>query len=110
LSSTLGPTMAPNQPRPLMAQQYYYQYAQLPVFQWRTYDRNTLTFSAHPIIPPERLYPSYLYADDRFKSNDLPPPIVDDRPTEPPAGEPAFDDMEGELPRIGYHFHPLTAS
>lgn len=105
MNSTLGPTMAPNQPRPQMAQQYYYhhQYAQLPVFQWRTFDLNTLTFSTHPIIPPERLYPSYSYADDRFKSNDLPPPVIDDNPNEPLAGEDIFDDMEGELLKLRYH-------
>lgn len=84
-----------------MAQQYYsYQYAQLPVFQWRTYDRNTLTFSAHPIIPPERLYPSYIYADDHYQSDHPPPPppVFDDRPAVPSAVDPFYDDMEGELP------------
>ena len=93
-----------------MAQPYYYQhqYAQLPVFQWRTYDLNTLTFSAHPIIPPERIYPSYSYADDRFKTNDLPPPIIDDQPHDPPAGEPFPDDMEGKSLPIYYYTLTLT--
>lgn len=92
-----------------MAQQYYsYQYAQLPVFQWRTFDRNTLTFSTHPIIPPERIYPSYLYADDRYQSNDPPPPpppVIDDRHITPPGEDPFNDDMEGEItmPRLSLY-------
>ncbi|KIV96712.1 hypothetical protein PV10_00539 [Exophiala mesophila] len=54
-------------PNPLMAHQYFYQYAQLPVYQWRTYDRATLQYFPHSITPPTTYYPIYPYADNPYK-------------------------------------------
>ncbi len=70
-----------------MARPVHYQFAQLPVFQWRTYDRNTLTFSAHPIIPPERFYLGNPYADDYYKTDQPAPPVFDNMSELPPQGE-----------------------
>ncbi len=81
-----------------MARPNQYQYAQLPVFQWRTFDRDTLTFSSHPIIPSERIFADHPFADDPFKNVDPQPqsPAADEKPA-PGSPEPAAPDMEGNV-------------
>ena len=68
-----------------MAHQPYYpfQYAQLPTYGYQTFDRNAISFSFHPIIPPERLYPSNPFADDQMKNEDAPPSPSEDN-ADPP--------------------------
>jgi len=74
-----------------------YQYAQLPVFQWRTYDLTTLTFSPHPIIPLERHYSNNPFADDHLKNDAPPPPVIDDIPVDSISLDHHSEDMEGRL-------------
>ena len=66
-------------------------YAQLPVFKYQTFDRETLKFSEHPIIPPS---PKQMrYADDDADPGE--PPKNDDAPSDPPAdAEPADSTIE----------------
>jgi hypothetical protein len=73
--------------------QYHYQYAQLPTYHWQTYDRNAVSFSFHPIIPPEHLYPNDPFAD-QMKPDDAPPPASQDIP-EPKDDTPL--EADGEL-------------
>lgn len=73
--------------------QYPFQYAQLPTYQWRTFDREAISFSFHPIIPPERMPPDNPFAD-QMKSDDCPPPS-EDTPEPPPGDAPASN--EGKL-------------
>jgi len=47
-----------------------FRYAQLPVFKYRTFDIETLTYTDHPIIPPERINFSDHDTDDVFKNDD----------------------------------------
>lgn len=79
-------------PNPLMAHQYYYQYAQLPLYQWRTYDRATLQYSPHSIIPPAAYYPIYPYADDPYQPIHPQYHIHNDRPN---TGYGIYRGMEG---------------
>ena len=72
---------------------YPFQYAQLPTYGYQTFDRNSVSFSFHPIIPPERLYPSNPFADDQMKNDDGPPPPGDS--AEPPGNGSA--DADGKL-------------
>ena len=75
-------------------QPYYpYQYAQLPTYGYQTFDRNAVSFSFHPIIPPERIYPSNPFADDQIKSDDASPYPSEDNPD--PSGD-APEDMDGK--------------
>jgi hypothetical protein len=73
-----------------MAQPFHYpfQYAQLPTYGYQTFDRNAVSFSFHPIIPPDRIYPSNPFADDQMKPDDEPPPSEESpepRPEDAPA-------------------------
>jgi hypothetical protein len=56
-------------------------YAQLPVFKYQTFDRDSLTFCEHPIIPPSprkmRYFGEGADADE--------PPKNDEAPVDPPA-------------------------
>ena len=57
-----------------MAPHPSYLYAQLPVFKYQTFDRETLTFMDHPIPPPPPRQMRYAddddYADDDHKSTE----------------------------------------
>ena len=79
-----------------MAHQPYYpfQYAQLPTYGYQTFDLNAVSFSFHPIIPPERLYPSNQFADDQMKDDDASPPGDN---TDPPGDTPEGADGQSKL-------------
>jgi hypothetical protein len=68
-----------------MAQPFHYpfQYAQLPTYGYQTFDPSAVSFSFHPIIPPERLYPSNRFADDQMKPDEAPPPLAEENPESP---------------------------
>lgn len=64
-------------------------YAQLPVFKYQTYDRESLTFSEHPIIPPSprkrREFCEDADADEQPKNDDAPVHLpADHEPSDPP--------------------------
>ena len=44
-----------------------FKYAELPVFKYQTFDPTSVTFTDHPIIPPEIINFSDRYTDDPFK-------------------------------------------
>ena len=77
-------------------------YAQLPVFKYQTFDRNSLTFADVPIKPPRRR----VYNDDAVsiadsvktatEETEAPPPVED-----PPAAEEAAPG-EGMKTRVAY--------
>jgi hypothetical protein len=59
-----------------------FQYAQLPVFKYQTFDRESLTFTNHPIIPPERIVFSDRHADDLKGDEPAEPEVIElDSPT-----------------------------
>jgi hypothetical protein len=91
-----------------MAQPYPYpfQYAQLPTYHWQTFDRNAVSFSFHPIIPPERIHPSNSFADDQMKPEDDTQPLTEDNPDPPPSDVPA--DADSELNGISSIVDALT--
>jgi hypothetical protein len=64
-------------------------YAQLPVFKYQTFDRESLTFSEHPIIPPSprqmRYFGEGADADEPPKNDDTPAdPSADTETSDPP--------------------------
>jgi hypothetical protein len=64
-------------------------YARLPVFKYQTFDRESLTFSEHPIKPPSprkmRYFGSDADADEPPKNDDAPvDPPADAEPPDPP--------------------------
>ena len=66
-----------------MAPQNSFLYAQLPVFKYQTFDRENLTFSEHPIIPPS---PRQMRHFGQSADADEPPKNVDasvDQPADP---------------------------
>ncbi|OCT47808.1 hypothetical protein CLCR_03774 [Cladophialophora carrionii] len=67
---------------------YPFQYAQLPTYGYQTFDPSAVSFSFHPIIPPDRLYPSKPFADDQMKPEEEQPPLSEDNP-EPQNDAPA---------------------
>jgi len=71
-----------------MSRRPTYEYAQLPVFKYQTFDRATLSLIDHPIIPPERPRFKFMnhHADDQpqptgeeaaTEINDIPIPAAD---------------------------------
>jgi hypothetical protein len=81
-----------------MAQKVPFQYAQLPVYQYRTFDLNTLTFSSHPIIPPEQILFNNQRTDEPSKKDQDSPPVTDPPPTTE-AAEAATETMDGKALR-----------
>lgn len=78
-------------------------YAQLPVFKYQTFDRETLKFSEHPIIPPP---PRQMrYSDDDADPGE--PPKNEDVPSDLPADTEAADsaieiiDLSADAPAKG---------
>lgn len=74
-----------------------FQYAQLPVFKYQTFDRESLKFSDHPIIPLNAKPPIVDDADDQKNGDGLNEPPIDPMPppvedvpvpeADPPAGK-----------------------
>lgn len=66
-----------------------FRYAELPVFKYQTFDPNSLTFTDHPIVPPEKINFSNRSAEELFTHDDdaaSEPEVVvltDDQPPEP---------------------------
>jgi len=67
-------------------------YAQLPVFKYQTFDRDSLKFTDHPILPPPpppQLSSPGVDADDKSKTNNF-----DDDTPNPTVAEPAAEKTE----------------
>lgn len=65
-----------------------FKYAEVPVFQYQTFDIDSCTFTDRPIIPLERVQFTDRNADDLYKSKDPDAElevIELDPPTDPPA-------------------------
>ena len=74
-----------------MSETECFKYAKLPVFNYQTFDRDSCTFTDHPIIPPERIQFTDRNADDLYKPDpesemtevESPPnPLADDAAAE----------------------------
>jgi hypothetical protein len=87
---------------------YPYQYAQLPSYQWQTYNPHNVTFSLHPIIPPRRFYTIDPFADERYKHEER-LPAGDATPEASPRDE-RLPDVNGKVPLDIQRDASLTAS
>ena len=67
-----------------------FKYAELPVFKYQTFDPTSVTFTDHPVAPPDVINFSDRYTDDAFKPDEaadaeaevivLDEPVVDPEP------------------------------
>lgn len=78
-------------------------YAQLPVFKYQTFDRGSLTFSEHPIIPPTpakiRHFGEGTDADELHKNDDA----LADQPSDNETSDPPIEiiDLPDDAPADG---------
>ena len=64
-----------------------FKYAELPVFKYQTFDPTSVTFTDHPVVPPEVINFSHRYTDDPFKPDEA----VDGEPEVIVLDEPVID-------------------
>lgn len=75
-----------------------FKYAELPVFKYQTFDQSSLTFTDHPIVPPEKINFSDRSTDDLFKHDEAGPP--DPEPEAPADAPPADPEPEPEIVEV----------
>ena len=75
-----------------------FKYAELPVFKYQTFDPTSVTFTDHPVVPPEVINFSDRYTDDPFKPDETidaePEVIVLDEPVVDLEPEPELEVIE----------------
>ena len=73
-----------------------FKYAELPVFKYQTFNPESLTYTDHPIIPPDRISFTDRNADDLFKSEEPAALHMEILELDPPAKDEHADDKPAE--------------